>query len=72
MLHINFCESRYVDQLRFFFQGDSGGPVINMKRQLVGLVSWGKANNPLGYPKVFADLGSPRMRSFVETVLNNP
>jgi len=52
-----------------FFQGDSGGPVINMKQQLVGLVSWGKANDPLGYPKVFADLGSPGMRSFIDDVL---
>jgi len=66
------CRSKYFYSVFFFFfQGDSGGPVMNKEGHLVGLVSWGKATDPLGYPKVFADLESPRMRSFIETVLNH-
>jgi len=55
-----FCDS--------FFQGDAGGPVINKKGELVGLVSWTKASDPLGAPNVFADLGSRRVRLYVDLV----
>lgn len=44
--------------------GDSGGPVVNSRRELVGLVSWGYKCDNSAHPSVFTSVS--HYREFIE------
>ncbi|KAL6703508.1 hypothetical protein ACN47E_009606 [Coniothyrium glycines] len=48
-------------------QGDSGGPIVNTStRTLLGVVSWGDGCAAAGAPGVYARVGNPSLRSFID------